>query len=584
MSSRSNRTLRLAAGGALIAGTTGVGALLSEQAGAVDAARVSPQSTFTVTNTNDSGAGSLRQAVLDANANAGADTITFDPSVTGTITLTSGQLPIKNDGLTIVGPGMDVLNVSGNDSSGVVYIYSSVTGDVMISGLEISHGRAYYGSGIYVGSLTGDVILDSLKVDNNYGEAGSHGEAVSLNNIGTVTISDSVISDNYSLGRISAVYTTEQVTDVTISRTTVSGNSSERATVVLYAQGSQTVYDSTFSSNILRGNARAVLKLYGAPGTPLTVHNVTLSGNSATNPNGCAVEILYGDGLLANVTITDNSTGGVRVFAGGTLEIDQSTIAGNSGFGLYLGSVSGSPQINGTVLSGNTGFDLDSIGSGETVDSNHSVIGAVETGVTVNDTGGTLRNVTDLKLGALADNGGLTKTMLPLAGSPLIDAGGSTVPTFPGNQFDQRGSGFARLSGPALDIGAVELQVPTLTGVAPSTGSTAGGTSIALTGTNFAAGMTVTVGGAACTNVTVLSATSATCVTPAGAVGSVAVAVTTTSGTSSLSGSFTYQVPATTTTSTTTTSTTTSTTTTTVAPPPTTTAPAADPVAPTFTG
>ena len=42
--------------------------------------------TFTVTNTNDSGSGTLRQAILDANANAGvADTINFDSGVTGAI-------------------------------------------------------------------------------------------------------------------------------------------------------------------------------------------------------------------------------------------------------------------------------------------------------------------------------------------------------------------------------------------------------------------------------------------------------------------------------------------------------------------
>ena len=65
--------------------------------------------TFTVTNTNDSGAGSLRQAVLDANTAAGPDTITF--SVTGTIVLTTGQIRIEGP-LTIVGPGAANLAIS----------------------------------------------------------------------------------------------------------------------------------------------------------------------------------------------------------------------------------------------------------------------------------------------------------------------------------------------------------------------------------------------------------------------------------------------------------------------------------------
>ena len=53
---------------------------------------------FNVTNTNDSGAGSLRQAVADANATAAADTINFDTagvfSTARTITLTSGEIEI----------------------------------------------------------------------------------------------------------------------------------------------------------------------------------------------------------------------------------------------------------------------------------------------------------------------------------------------------------------------------------------------------------------------------------------------------------------------------------------------------------
>ena len=57
--------------------------------------------TITVTNTNDSGLGSFRQALHDAN---NGDTITF--AVTGTIALTSGGLPV-NKSLTILGPGKD---------------------------------------------------------------------------------------------------------------------------------------------------------------------------------------------------------------------------------------------------------------------------------------------------------------------------------------------------------------------------------------------------------------------------------------------------------------------------------------------
>src|SRR5258708_2163926 len=65
-------------------------------------------STFNVLNLAYSGAGSLRQAILDANANPGADAIEFAEGVQGTITLTSGQLSINSD-LTINGPGANNL-------------------------------------------------------------------------------------------------------------------------------------------------------------------------------------------------------------------------------------------------------------------------------------------------------------------------------------------------------------------------------------------------------------------------------------------------------------------------------------------
>src|SRR6185436_5586456 len=71
---------------------------------------------FTVTNRDDSGDGSRRQAILDANANAGADTIDFQDELSGPITLTPGELQITDD-LTITGPGIFSITVSGNHAS-----------------------------------------------------------------------------------------------------------------------------------------------------------------------------------------------------------------------------------------------------------------------------------------------------------------------------------------------------------------------------------------------------------------------------------------------------------------------------------
>ena len=97
-------------------------------------------STFTVLNLADGGAGSLREAVQAANAAPGADTINFAAGLTGTVTLSSGELSITDD-LGIGGPGASQLTVSGNHLSRVFRISGSTT-DVAISGLTIADGLA----------------------------------------------------------------------------------------------------------------------------------------------------------------------------------------------------------------------------------------------------------------------------------------------------------------------------------------------------------------------------------------------------------------------------------------------------------
>src|SRR5262249_21007892 len=96
-------------------------------------------SVFTVTNLDDGGLGSLRQAVVDADDHHGADVLAFAPAVRGTIALSSGQLSVTDD-LAIVGPGADQLTVSGNQQSRVFSISGGAT--VIMNGLMITNGRA----------------------------------------------------------------------------------------------------------------------------------------------------------------------------------------------------------------------------------------------------------------------------------------------------------------------------------------------------------------------------------------------------------------------------------------------------------
>jgi LPXTG-motif cell wall-anchored protein len=89
---------------------------------------------------------------------------------------------------------------------------------------------------------------------------------------------------------------------------------------------------------------------------------------------------------------------------------------------------------------------------------------------------------------------------------------------------------------------------PTVTSVSPTSGATAGGTAITITGTNFTGASAVTVGSAACTNVVVVSATSITCTTPTGTAGTASVVVTSGGQSNAVNTLFTYNAPTTTTT------------------------------------
>src|SRR5690349_9122516 len=94
---------------------------------------IGDSATITVTNNNDSGPGSLRQALRDAND---GDTITF--AVSGTIALTSGGLPIIKN-VTISGPGADQLSIDGNQALLGLGVFPDKT--ATISGLTVRNGQ-----------------------------------------------------------------------------------------------------------------------------------------------------------------------------------------------------------------------------------------------------------------------------------------------------------------------------------------------------------------------------------------------------------------------------------------------------------
>jgi len=130
--------------------------------------------TYTVVNTKDAGAGSLRQAIIDANTSTGvADTINFDLRSSATITLTSGQLPpiTGGAGLTIEGGSADI-TVSGDNQYRVFEVGSDAK--LTLSNLTVADaGGADFGrpdGGIYnLGTLT---VSNSTFSGNSAGVGG----------------------------------------------------------------------------------------------------------------------------------------------------------------------------------------------------------------------------------------------------------------------------------------------------------------------------------------------------------------------------------------------------------------------------
>jgi len=140
-------------------------------------------SSYTVTNVDDSGAGSLRADVLMSNASPGANSITFTPGLSGTITLTTGQLEIASN-LAIVGPGAGSLTVSGNMQIRVFQVDAGVTASIW--GLTITGGRA----------PTGGMGVNGDAGNRTAGPGGAGGNGGGIYNLGSLSLANDVVSGN----------------------------------------------------------------------------------------------------------------------------------------------------------------------------------------------------------------------------------------------------------------------------------------------------------------------------------------------------------------------------------------------------
>jgi hypothetical protein len=396
-------------------------------------ATASHAATITVMNTNDSGSGSLRQALADAND---GDTIDFSVTTPATITLTSGQLEVSKS-ITISGPGANLLAADANHNSRVFAINSGLT--VTISGLTITNGSTTgHGGGIVNGST---LTVSNCTLSGNSAR-GFFGGGGIYNDHATLTVNNSTLSGN-SAGAFAAALGGGIFNDgvgssatLTVSNSTISGNSA-----------------TFYGGGIYNDNAT------------LTVSNSTISGNSAAGGNGGGI---INDGVGGSATLT----------------VSNSTISGNSAVGsggIFNEGSSGNAtlSIGGTILkAGASGANI--VNDSGTVNSNGYNLSSDDESAYLNQTGD--QNSTDPMLGPLAYYGGPTATHILKTGSPAIDAGD---PNFtPPPSYDQRGVGFARVVNGRIDIGAFERQAsdidPTLIVTKTADTMTAPATAIAV--------------------------------------------------------------------------------------------------------
>src|SRR6201984_3482526 len=224
--------------------------------------------TIIVSNTNDSGPGSLRQALANANDGDMIDAT----GISGVITLTTGQLLVNKSGI-INGPGADVLAIDGNAASVVFFIFRNAAGEtVTISGLTIRNGRGgTFGAGIEnEETLT---VTNSTISGNMVGELGG-----GIANSGTATITNTTISGN-STAQGGGIYNPGMMT---VTNSTISGNmATTTGGACTTAGGTLEITNSTLSNN----SADVGGAFHNGGGT-ITITNTTVSGNSATDGGG----------------------------------------------------------------------------------------------------------------------------------------------------------------------------------------------------------------------------------------------------------------------------------------------------------
>lgn len=399
----------------------------------------------TVTNLNDSGAGSLRQAIADATAGS---TITF--AVNGTINLTSAQLVIDKD-LSISGPGAASLSISG--------------------------GRTPTGGGVRVINNSAHLTISGLTIRDGVSGAFAHGGGIWNHGSGVLVVNNSVFANN--LGYQGGAIYNDPGGSVTISDTTFSSNSAGAA---------------------VDGNGGTLYN--DGPGGVMTISGSSFDFNT-THDNGSALYNLASAAIVNSTFVYNQAGSSVLYNAGGTLEINNATITNNvsngrPGSGLAAAKNS-TTTVQNSILAdnfaqGGTKPNDNSQCDGSVVSGGHNIVsflGSCGWSSAAGDQLGAANQPIEPLLGVWQNNGGATFTRVPQPGSPAIDAGSPAAPGSGGGACaatDQRGA--ARPVNGACDIGAAEAGATLL--LATSNSPTALGQPTSFSASGLGAGFTYT--------------------------------------------------------------------------------------------
>lgn len=350
--------------------------------------------------------------------------------------------------------------ISGNSAAygGGIHIGNSGTSVSIVDSTVTTNSASANGGGIFVNNGSSLTVQNST-ISNNTGgniastSSGGYGGGIYANGATLISISGSTVSGNqagvyYSAGG-GGIFATN-ASNVTLNNSTVSGNTATSTNGATGKGGGIAINSSTLNltNSTLSDNSAEIYGggIYSANNATVNLTNSTISGNQVTYASlalGGAIAAGQSTVTLTNTTVAANSSsqssGGLILFSGSTLNLTNSLLANNTApAALSTG--------NGNIA------DCDSIFNGV----NAATVNETGNNIIQTDNCGTASQHVDAMLGALADNGGPTLTMLPLTGSPAIDGGDQTACTSNSITTDQRG--VARNDG-TCDIGAVEAAV-----------------------------------------------------------------------------------------------------------------------------